>query len=221
MGHGASSIILPLHWELWQPTGDIKLFSRFSKVSRIVIIIYITYFNIKFNSPNFWLYSLFLAKNNAMYECMIRKTNIKDIKLIHQLLQVYGSKGELLPRPLSELYDHVRDFSVYIDEQKNILAGCCALQFCWEDLAEVRSLAVHPDYIGQGIGTMLVESVLSEAEFFKIKEVFTLTYKPEFFKKFGFKIIDRSKLPLKIWADCILCVKFPDCDETAMVKKII
>ena len=151
---------------------------------------------------------------------MIRKATIKDIKFIHELLLLYGSKGELLPRPLSELYDHIRDFSVHIEEQTNILTGCCALQFCWEDLAEIRSLAVQPDYTGKGIGGGLMEATLSEAESFCIKEVFTLTYQPEFFKKFGFKIIDRSSLPLKIWADCILCVKFPDCDETAMMKKI-
>ena len=151
---------------------------------------------------------------------MIRKATIKDIKFIHELLLLYGSKGELLPRPLSELYDHIRDFSVHIDDQANILSGCCAMQFCWEDLAEIRSLAVHPDYTGKGIGGKLMEAALSEAESFCIKEVFTLTYQPEFFKKFDFKIIDRSSLPLKIWADCILCVKFPDCDETAMMKKI-
>ncbi len=155
-----------------------------------------------------------------MHTPMIRKTTIKDIKFIHKLLMAYGSKGELLPRPLSELYDHIRDFSVHIEEQTNILTGCCALQFCWEDLAEIRSLAVRPDYTGKGIGAGLVDAALSEAESFCIKEVFTLTYQPEFFKKFGFKIIDRSSLPLKIWADCILCVKFPDCDETAMMKKI-
>jgi len=163
---------------------------------------------------------LFLGGNGDINKSMIRKTTIQDIKLIHKLLLLYGARGELLPRPLSELYDHIRDFSVHIDEQTNILTGCCALQFCWEDLAEIRSLAVRPDYTGKGIGAGLVEAALSEAKSFCIKEVFALTYQPEFFKKFGFEIIDRSSLPLKIWADCILCVKFPDCDETAMMKKI-
>ena len=69
---------------------------------------------------------------------MIRKANIKDVKAIHVLLQEYGKKEELLARPLSELYDHVRDFSVYEDKSHNMI-GCCALQFCWEDLAEIRS----------------------------------------------------------------------------------
>jgi amino-acid N-acetyltransferase len=151
---------------------------------------------------------------------MIRKATIKDIKAIHSLLAEYGNKGELLSRPLSELYDHMRDFLVYVDEADGSVIGCCALQFCWEDLAEIRSLAVASDHHRKKIGTELIEKSLNEATSFEITKVFTLTYKPDFFKKFGFNEIDRSKLPLKIWTDCVLCVKFPDCDETAMMKKI-
>ncbi len=150
---------------------------------------------------------------------MIRKAAITDIKAIHGLLQKYGSKGELLPRPLSELYDHLRDFSVYVDD-KNRVIGCCALQFCWENLAEIRSLAVHPDHMRKKIGSKLAEASLREAKSFNITKVFTLTYRPEFFKKYGFVQIDRSQLPLKIWGDCLLCIKFPDCDEIAMMKEI-
>ena len=151
---------------------------------------------------------------------MIRKANIQDIKAIHRLLQEYGKKEELLARPLSQLYDHLRDFSVYMDENNQQLTGCCALQICWEDLAEIRSLAVHPDHMGKNIGKQLTETVLQEAKSFQVKKVFTLTYKPNFFKQFGFVTIERSELPLKIWGDCIICVKFPDCDEIAMMKEI-
>jgi len=151
---------------------------------------------------------------------MIRKATIKDIKAIHELLHEYGKREELLARPLSELYDHVRDFTVYEDKSNGKIIGCCALQFCWEDLAEIRSLAVHPDYLGKNIGMKLTETVLDEARSFNIAKVFTLTYKPEFFEKFGFVQINRSELPLKIWSDCIICVKFPDCDETAMMKEM-
>jgi amino-acid N-acetyltransferase len=74
--------------------------------------------------------------------------------------------------------------------------------------------------LGKKIGTKLTEVVLSEAKAFAIKKVFALTYRPEFFKRFGFVKIDISELPLKIWSDCILCVKFPDCDEIAMMKEM-
>jgi len=151
---------------------------------------------------------------------MIRKATIKDIKAIHGLLQEYGNRGELLPRPLSKLYDHVRDFSVFVGDETDQPLGCCALQICWENLAEIRSAAVHPDHTGEKIGTKLVKNALDEARQFQIQQVFVLTYRPGFFEKFGFSVIDRSRLPIKIWADCILCVKFPDCDETAMIKEI-
>ena len=101
---------------------------------------------------------------------MIRKASIQDVKVIHGLLQEYGKKEELLARPLSELYDHIRDFSVYVDESNNQLIGCCALQFCWEDLAEIRSLAVLPEHIGKNIGTKLAETVLQEAKSFDVKK---------------------------------------------------
>ena len=151
---------------------------------------------------------------------MIRKATIKDIKAIHELLQEYGRKGELLPRPLSALYDHVRDFTVCVDGNDVEVLGCCALQFCWDDLAEIRSLAVHPEHLGKRIGSKLVDHALSEAKSFEIQKVFALTYRPDFFKRFGFQEIDRSELPIKIWADCIMCIKFPDCDEIAMMKEL-
>ena len=138
------------------------------------------------------------------------------------MLKYYGDKGNLLARPLSKLYDHVRDFSVFLnpDDDPAKIIGCCALQFCWEDLAEIRSLAVKEEYWGQSIGKQLVENLFKESRAYKIKKLFALTYEPEFFKKLGFTRIDKSELPIKIWADCILCVKFPDCDETAMIRSI-
>ena len=151
---------------------------------------------------------------------MIRKAKIKDIKAIHSLLQQYGNKGQLLPRPLSKLYDHIRDFSVYAEGPEDTVIGCCALQICWEDLAEIRSLAVHPQHQGKKIGALLTEAALEEALAFNVTKVFTLTYRPEFFKKYGFAQIEISELPLKIWGDCLLCVKFPECDEIAMMKEL-
>ena len=150
----------------------------------------------------------------------IRKATIQDVKTIHKLLQYYGEQGTLLARPLSQLYDHVRDFFVYVEPGENKVVGCCALQFCWEDLAEIRSLAVHPDSRGRGIGQALTKEVLNEAVKFKTRKLFTLTYEPEFFLQFAFQEINRSELPLKIWSDCITCVKFPDCDEIAMMKDL-
>ncbi|WP_373501023.1 N-acetyltransferase [Desulfococcus sp.] len=149
---------------------------------------------------------------------IIRKAVINDVPHIHRLLQEYGRKGELLSRPLSQLYDHLRDFWVcQADAGDAGIVGCCALQFCWEDLAEIRSLAVRPDVTGRNIGTRLAETALAEAREYRIQKVFTLTYRPGFFKRLGFVSIDRSELPLKIWSDCITCVQFPNCNENAMI----
>ncbi len=151
---------------------------------------------------------------------MIRKATIQDVKTIYGLLQIFGKQGDLLPRPLTRIYDHLRDFWVYEDEAGMKVRGCCALQFCWEDLAEVRSLAVHPEVQRAGIGEKLVMAAIEEAISYDIKKLFTLTYRPDFFSRFGFFRIDRTDLPLKIWGDCLLCVKFPDCDETAMMRQL-
>ncbi len=151
---------------------------------------------------------------------MIRKAMLKDIKAIHGLLQHYGDKGDLLPRPLTELYDHLRDFSVYVRPEDDQVIACCALQFCWEDLAEIRSLAVLPEQLNKGIGSELTNFAIAEAREYRIIHLFTLTYRPNFFQRLGFVRIDRSRLPLKIWGGCLTCVKFPDCDEIAMMKEL-
>ena len=69
---------------------------------------------------------------------MIRKALIHDVTPIHALLQFYSEKGDLLGRPLSNLYDHLRDFWVYEDDDTGMITGCAALAFCWEDIAEIR-----------------------------------------------------------------------------------
>jgi amino-acid N-acetyltransferase len=166
-----------------------------------------------------------LAKRRkpAINRRMIRKAAIPDIPEIHRLLALWGARGDLLARPLSQLYDHLRDFRVWAEparEAKATILGCCGLQFCWEDLAEIRSLAVHPDHQGRKIGRMLVETAMEEARAFGVQRVFTLTYRPAFFEKLGFQLIDRAELPLKIWSDCVACVNFPNCDENAMMMEL-
>ena len=151
---------------------------------------------------------------------MLRKAVLEDVDGIYSLLQYYGKQGELLARPLHKIYDHLRDFWIFEDPDSHKVLGCCALQFCWEKLAEIRSLAVFPEHNSQGIGTALIDRAVQEAVYFKVEGLFALTYRPDFFKRFGFNVIDKSELPIKIWADCVGCVHFPNCDETAMLKKL-
>jgi amino-acid N-acetyltransferase len=148
----------------------------------------------------------------------IRKAKISDIKHIHRLVNEFAKKEQMLPRALNELYEGIRDFFVF--EEKGIIAGVCAIHVLWEDLAEIRSLAVKEELQRSGIGRSLVKRCLKEAKDLGIKRAFALTYHAEFFRKLGFKEIDKTKLSQKIWGDCLRCPKFPECDETAVIIEL-
>ena len=151
---------------------------------------------------------------------MIRKARISEAHAIRDLINRFAQQGELLPLSLSEIYDRLRDFFVYLEDSQESpteILGVCALHFIWEDLAEIRSLAVHEDFRKRGIGSQLVNACLKEAVTMDVKRIFCLTYRREFFLLHGFRQIDKSELPHKVWADCIKCSKFPDCTEIAMI----
>ena len=149
---------------------------------------------------------------------MIRKAQIQDVKEIQKLLMNFASRGDMLSRSLSEIYESLRDF--YVFEDNGQILGAAALHIVWEDLAEVRSVAVAENVGRSGIGSQLVQSCISEARQIGLKRIFCLTYKPEFFSKQGFHLVDKSELPHKVWGDCIKCPKFPDCDENAMIMDL-
>ncbi len=149
---------------------------------------------------------------------MIRKASIKDVKAIHGLITYFAKSDIMLPRSINDLYDNLRDFFIY--EEKGQLLGCCALHISWEDLAEIRSLAVDANCQRKGIGKQLIDSCLKEAKDLGIKKVFALTFVPEYFEKFDFKRVNKSYLPRKVWGECISCVKFPDCSEVPLIKEL-
>ncbi len=149
---------------------------------------------------------------------MLRKATVSDVETMRHLINNYAKQELMLARSLSELYEHIRDFYVY-EENDEILA-CCALHVIWEDLAEVLSLAVDPEYSKRGIGSELLNVCIDEGRKLGVKNVFTLTYAPEFFEKNGFSRVEKTSLPHKIWIGCIKCPKFPECDEIALLKKL-
>ena len=124
----------------------------------------------------------------------------------------------MLSRSLSELYESLRDFFV-VEEDGRIL-GAAALNIVWDYLAEIRSVAVSEDAGGKGVGTLVVQACIEEARELGLKRLFCLTYKPDFFARFGFHVVDKAELPHKVWGACIKCVKFPDCDEIAMIQDL-
>ena len=149
---------------------------------------------------------------------MIRKARVDDVKKVQKLINHYAELNQMLPRSLNELYENIRDFSLYTEGGK--IYGCCALHVGWEDLAEIKSLAVAQSRTKRGIGTKLLKHCLAEAKVLRVKKVFALTYIPDFFERFGFKLIDKQELPHKIWSECIKCVHFPGCGENAMMKEM-
>ncbi len=149
---------------------------------------------------------------------MLRKAKIKDIKEIQKLINHFAKQDVMLARSLNELYENIRDFWVF--EERNKIIGCCALHISWDDLAEIKSLAVSGNKQRRGIGKKMIFACLIEAKEMGAKRIFVLTYKPEYFKKFGFKRVKHVDLPHKIWAECINCCKFPDCQEIALLKKL-
>ncbi|MDY6820445.1 MAG: N-acetyltransferase [Deferribacterota bacterium] len=145
----------------------------------------------------------------------IREAQITDALSIQKLVNIYAAKGKMLPLSLNDVYERILEFVVC--EIKDEIIGCCALHPTWEDLAEIRSLAVDNRYQGQDIGQKMVKLNIEKAENLGFKRVFALTYKPNFFKKLGFYEIDKGDLPKKIWTDCLKCIKFPNCDEIALI----
>jgi len=152
---------------------------------------------------------------------MIRKAKIQDVKSIHGIITYYANQALLLPQSLSELYDHLRDFYVVENnEAKGRLLGVCGLSISWEDLGEIKSLAVVEEGQRRGLGSRLVEACISEAVELGLSKVFVLTLIKGFFARFGFREVEKSLLPHKIWADCVKCPRFPDCDEIAMILEL-
>jgi amino-acid N-acetyltransferase len=158
------------------------------------------------------------VKRRVSTSLQIRKALVTDTKTIHTLVNQFANKDEMLPRSLNEIYENIRDFYVCLENDKII--GVAALHILWEDLAEIRSVAISQNYQGKGIGKKLVNKCLNEAKTLGVKKVFALTYHPGFFNKLGFNDIDKNALPQKIWGECLKCHKFPECNELAVIKEL-
>ena len=134
------------------------------------------------------------------------------------MVNSYASKDKMLPLSLHDIFEVLRDF--HVCTVNDDLIGVCALHISWKGLAEIRSLAVMDEFQGSGIGSTLVRKCLAEAKRLGVREVFALTYCPAFFERFGFAQVDKADLPHKVWADCIRCHHFPDCNEIAVKRKL-
>ncbi len=145
----------------------------------------------------------------------IRPAKVTDVKTIQSIIAHYAEKKEMLPRSLNDIYENIQEYVVCEDKSK--VVGCCALHVSWEDLAEIKALAIAQNYQGKGIGTKLVKTCHKKANDLGIKKAFALTFKPRFFLKLGYTQISRESLPHKIWGECVKCPLFPDCGEVPLI----
>ena len=149
----------------------------------------------------------------------IRRARLEDVPAIAGVMADYVIQGTLLPRPVSELYQCVREF--HVAEIEGEVVACAALRLLWDDLGEVRSLAVRPGHQGRGLGALLVEAVLDDARALGVPRVIALTREVGFFERCGFAVASRESLPRKVWTDCVRCPRRHACDETAVVLDLV
>jgi len=149
---------------------------------------------------------------------MIRPATIHDVPRLQEIINSHAELGKMLFKSFAQLYEDVRDFAVY--EKNGKVVGCVALAVIWADLAEVRSLAVDSASVGQGVGGRLVQWCIEEGRRLDLRRIMSLTYEQKFFEKYGFEVVPKETLPLKVWSDCVRCPKQANCDEIAMVLEV-
>ena len=163
---------------------------------------------------------------------VIQKAQIGDVEEILELVNGFAASNLMLPRGPQYLYENIRDFVIASDpnvpvysmtetkEVINLMVACGSLHVLWEDIAEVRALAIHPNYQHLGLGSRIVEFMQEEARKIGIHRLFTFTMTEDFFKALGFEKINRKDLPPKVWGECSRCPKYFQCDEVGMVLEL-
>ena len=145
----------------------------------------------------------------------IQRAALTDVPTIHALITPYADRNDMLHRPMSELYENIRDYLVI--KQGDELLACASVHVLWSDLAEVKAVAVKEEYQSHGLGKMLMNRCFDDAREMGLATVFVLTHKMDYYAQFGFQQIDVMSLPRKVWGECLRCPKFPNCNEYAMV----
>lgn len=152
-------------------------------------------------------------------DAVVRRAHVSDVPRLYELINYYAAQGDMLPKTMDQLYNRIREF--YVADVEGEVVGCAGLKITWQDLAEVVSVAVHPEFQGCGLGQRLVESLFVEAQEMSVASLFTLTLQVGFFSRLGFREVPRLHLPHKIWQDCSGCFKQDRCDEVAMVRSVL
>jgi len=148
----------------------------------------------------------------------IRHATVTDVKQMHKLVEFYADNKEMLHRSLNAIYENIQEYMVA--EENGVIIGCGALHVSWDNLAEIKALAISKNYVGKGIGRKIVTVLEKNALKLNIFKTFALSFKPAFFQKLGYEVISKEVLPQKIWSECINCHLFPDCGEVPLLKDL-
>ena len=148
----------------------------------------------------------------------VESARLADAEAIHKLVTYWADKGDMLHRPINEIYEAIRDFKVArLDGE---VVGCGSLHIMGQDLAEVRSLAVREDRQLKGVGADIVRACVAEGRQMSLDRVFALTYKPGFFERQGFRLANVMEFPEKVLNECVRCPFFTNCKEVAVVMDL-
>ncbi len=160
-----------------------------------------------------------MSPSAIILDSSIRPARLSDLTAIRELIATFAAKHMMLERTSSDLCDHLRDFLV-IEDATGRVCGCAAVRIYTGTVAELRSLAVAERMHGCGLGRLLVEGCVVEAQSWGLRSLICLTYQVEFFTRLGFIRVDRSRFPAKVWSDCVRCPSFLDCREVAMCRQV-
>ena len=170
-----------------------------------------------------------LIKETDNRQIFIQKAQIRDVEEILDLVNGFAASNLMLPRGPQYVFENIRDFVIASDrnvpvysmmgtrEELHLIVACGSLHVLWQDIAEIRALAIHPDYQHLGLGSKLVAFMKEEAKKLGIKRLFTFTLTEDFFQTLGFRRQNRVELPPKVWGECTRCPKYFQCDEIGMV----
>jgi amino-acid N-acetyltransferase len=163
----------------------------------------------------------YLPQLNPDSPLELRRATVSDVPRIADLIRYWAQKGRMLERS-HELLTRTIDEFLILENKAGELAGCVGLHRMADDLAEVRGLAIHPDFQGRGLGRWLVLGAERLGRDWGLKRLFAWTYEQHFFEKCGFQRIPREvpTLPQEIHAECTRCQFQTNCQEIPMLKML-
>jgi amino-acid N-acetyltransferase len=132
---------------------------------------------------------------------LIRPARTGDVKQIRSIIDTFAAPGKMLEKETVTLFESVQEFVVAVSGDQVI--GCGALHVLWEDLAEVRTVAVKEEFHKNGIGHQIIEAIIDRARLIGVERIFCLTFQTEFFGKHGFKVIEGTPVEPDVYQELL------------------